>query len=319
MFYKLEGGFMIITFTLNPALDKTVEIANLQVGEVNRISSMRLDGGGKGINVSKVLKSMGQESVAMGIVGGNNGNAIKEYLAKLLISNEFVQADGETRVNLKIIDTVNGTNTDINESGFFVGEEVVNKVKEKLEAAVNLSDIVVFAGSIPKGVSTDIYFTLTNLCKSKGAKVFLDVDGEMFKEGIKAVPYLIKPNINELEAYFGRKLENVQQIAEACTQFIEMGIEKVVVSLGGDGALFITKDKTILGNGVKVRVKSTVGAGDSMVASLVLSEIKNHSLEETVKMAIATSAANVTVSGTQPAEFSEILKLTKLVSYTQLN
>ncbi len=317
MFREFEGGSMIITLTLNPALDKTVEIPGLNPGEVNRITSMRIDGGGKGINVSKVLKSMGLDSIAMGILGGNNGNAVKEYVEQLNIATDFVFADGETRVNLKIIDTANNMNTDINESGFFVTSDIVNKVKEKLINAVNPGDITIFSGSIPQGVSKDIYYTLTNMCKEKGAKVFLDVDGEMFKEGIKAVPYLIKPNIAELESYFGKKFNNIQEIKEACKYFIELGIQKVVVSLGGDGALFNTKDKTIISNGIKVNVKSTVGAGDSMVASLVLSELRGDTPEDTVKMAIATSAANVTVSGTQPAEYEEILKLKSLVNFTQ--
>ncbi len=309
---------MVITLTLNPALDKTVEIENFKLGEVNRIKSMRLDGGGKGINVSKVLKTMNQESVAMGILGGNNGNIIKNYVEELSISTDFVFTNGETRTNLKIIDTINNTNTDINESGFLVDEQTINKVIDKLKTTIKQDDILVLAGSIPNGIPKNIYYTLTNICKEKGAKVFLDVDGEMFREGIKAIPYLIKPNINELEQYFNKKLTTKEEIINECKQFIEMGIKKVVVSLGCDGALFITENKTIHALGIKVKVKSTVGAGDSMVASLVLSEIKGDSLEDAVVMAIATSAANVTVSGTQPAEYKEILNLVSKVSYSIL-
>lgn len=298
---------MIYTVTLNPALDKTVEIPSLTVDAVNRITSMRTDPGGKGINVSKVIQKLGGASVAAGILGGDTGRAILSALTEMGLTTLFHFVEGETRTNMKIIDPDNHTNTDINEPGVTVSEEILEKLLEELLAKVTKEDIVVISGSMPKGSPKDTYYTWTKAFREKGAKVILDADGDLLKAGLKASPYLIKPNNHELGALTGRALETPEEIAETAAELMkEYGIGKVVVSMGGDGAVYVTKDKTIYAGGLKVPVGSTVGAGDSVVAALAVSEEEGKTLEETVRLSTAVGAANVMCSGTQAAEYEVV-------------
>lgn len=309
---------MIYTLTLNPAIDKTVEIADLTLGGVNRITSLRTDAGGKGINVSKVLKTLGGESVAMGIVGGGGGEMIDAYLKDLGIATDFVKVDAETRVNLKIIDTEQKVNTDINEPGTAVTGDTMDSVFKKLDNALKPGDITVLAGSVPKGAPVDIYAKLVRLCNAHESMTVLDVDGALLSEGIKAKPYLIKPNIDELKRISGKPLDSLRDVTAYVKEIINGGIPKVVVSLGGDGALFCDKDAIYHAHGLKVPVRSTVGAGDSMVAAICYSLANGYDISKTITLAVATSAANVTQSGTQAAEYSLIESLMKQVSWEKL-
>jgi 1-phosphofructokinase len=305
----------IITITLNPAIDKTVEIENLKTGEVNRLSSVRLDAGGKGINVSKVVKSLGGESKALGFLAGKNGEYIKGYLDSLEIENNFVFVSGETRTNMKIIDRVKNENTDINEPGSPISVEDLIELDERIFSEVKEDSILVFSGSIPAGIPKNIYHTWIKKAKELGAKTILDADGVLLKEGVQAGPYLVKPNIHELESFYNEKLESTEDVIKVAKRFFEYGVEKIVVSLGGDGGLFIDKDNVIHAKGLKVPVRSTVGAGDSMVAALAVAMEREYSLEDTVILSSAASAANVMTSGTQPAELKDILELEKQVKF----
>lgn len=301
---------MIYTVTLNPALDKTVEIPSLRINEVNRITSMRTDPGGKGINVSKVISKLHGASVVVGILGGDTGRAILAALKELGLETCFHFVEGETRTNMKIVDPEMHTNTDINEPGVTVSEEILRELLAELLGKVTKEDIVVISGSMPKGSPKDIYFTWTKACREKGARVILDADGDLLKEGLKASPYLIKPNHHELSALAGKELETHEELeAKARELMEEYGIAKVVVSMGGDGALYVTREKTIYAEGLKVPVGSTVGAGDSVVAALAIAEERGMSLEDTVCLSTATGAANVMCSGTQAAEYEVIEEL----------
>ncbi len=310
---------MIYTVTLNPALDKTVEIPSLTVDAVNRITSMRTDPGGKGINVSKVISKLGGNSIAAGILGGDTGRAILSALESMGLTTCFHFVEGETRTNMKIIDPEAHTNTDINEPGVTVSEEILGELLTELLGKVTEKDIVVISGSMPKGSPQDTYYTWTKAFREKGAKVILDADGELLKAGLKASPYLIKPNNHELSALTGKTLETPKELEETARSLMkEYGIEKTVVSMGGAGALYVTADETIYAEGLKVPVGSTVGAGDSVVAALAVAEESGMSLEETVCLSTATGAANVMCSGTQAAEYEVIEKLITKVVYHRI-
>lgn len=189
---------MIYIVTLNPALDKTVEIPSLTVDAVNRITTMRTDPGGKGINVSKVIQKLGGKSVASGILRGDTGRVILASLEAMELTTWFHFVEGETRTNMKIIDPVNHTNTDINEPGVTVSEEILSSLLKELLKKVSQGDIVVISGSTPKGSPKETYYLWTKAFREKGAKVILDADGELLKAGLKASPYLIKSNDHEL-------------------------------------------------------------------------------------------------------------------------
>lgn len=310
---------MIYTVTLNPALDKTVEIPSLTVDAVNRITTMRTDPGGKGINVSKVISKLGGKSIAAGILGGDTGRAILSALEDMGLATCFHFVDGETRTNMKIIDPVSRTNTDINEPGVTVSEELLDELLSVLTDKVVEGDIVVISGSMPKGSPEDTYYTWTKAFSAKGAKVILDADGDLLRAGLKASPYLIKPNNHELSALVGRTLKTPEELAETARELMkEYGIAKIVVSMGGDGALYVTPDETIYAEGLKVPVGSTVGAGDSVVAALAAAEESGMSLEDTVCLSTACGAANVMCSGTQAAEYEVIESLIPRVVFHRI-
>lgn len=301
---------MIYTVTLNPALDKTVEIPSFTLDSVNRILSMRTDPGGKGINVSKVIQKLGGRSVALGILGGAAGKSILSALDAMGLESDFLFAEGETRTNLKVVDPVKHTNTDLNEPGLTVPEGLLKELLQKLLAGLEQEDLVVLSGSLPKGAEKDTYYTWVKACREAGAKVFLDVDGELLEAGIQASPYLIKPNHHELSALFGKKLTEPEELNRAARSLMKRyGVRKTVVSMGSRGALYVTEKETIYAEGLKVPVGSTVGAGDSVVAALAVAEEAGKSLEETVRLSTATGAANVMCSGTQAAEYETIQEL----------
>ena len=309
---------MIYTVTLNPALDKTVEIPGMALDTVNRITEMRTDPGGKGINVSKVIAKLGGESCAVGILGGESGRTLEKLLEDEPFATRFRFVEGQTRTNIKIIDREGHTNTDINEPGLTVTAAELDALLRELLAEILPGDIVVLAGSLPKGAPQDTYRTWTVACKKAGARVFLDADGALLAEGLKAAPYLIKPNDGELSHLAGKKLETLEELTAEGRKLLERGIERVVISLGGRGALYLRKGSTIYAEGLRVPVGSTVGAGDSVVAALAYAEAQGLSEEEAVRLSTAAGAANVMCSGTQAAEREAVEALLPKVRFTRL-
>ena len=310
---------MIFTLTLNPAMDKTVVIENFAPGAVNRIKTVRVDVGGKGINVSKCLKSLDCETTAAAFWGGAAGQRGIDFLRENGIGALTVQVAEDTRTNLKIVDPARHENTDINEPGPAVTAENLAELMEKLDENIAPGDILILSGSIPRGCPNTIYRDLIVRYQKKSAKVYLDADGENFRLGITASPTLIKPNIDELNRYLNANLTEISEIAEAAREFLKLGIEEVVVSLGGDGALLVKKGQCLKADGLKVPVQSTVGAGDSMVAALACGAEKGLSDEQRLKLAIAISAASVMCSGTQAPNAETIDKLYHQVNIREVN
>lgn len=309
---------MIVTITLTPALDKTVTLPGFAVDKVNRVQSMRLDAGGKGINVSKVLKALGTDSVATGIVGGSTGRFIQNSLEQDGIACDFTHVEQDTRTNLKVIDPVNHTNTDINEAGAPVSEETLEDVFSRACAHLGKDDIVVLAGKAPQGTSDTIFADWTRRFREKGVKVYMDADAALLIAGAAACPALIKPNDEELSRLMGRSFSGMDDLLAAARELVSRGIETVVVSLGGDGALFVTKDQALRGKGLKVPVQSTVGAGDSMMATLCHGAATGMSFEDTCRLAMAVSAATVMCSGTQAASMDTVQELLPKVEIVSL-
>lgn len=309
---------MIYTVTLNPALDKTATVENLRLDSVNRISELRVDPGGKGINVSKVVRELGAKTVAIALLGGHTGTMLRNMLAELGIDCKVLEVEGETRTNLKIKDPALKTNTDINEPGPEVTDEQLRGMLDGLVGEVGSGDIVVLSGSLPRGAAADTYKVWVAALKKTGAKVYLDADGDKLVRGIEAKPDLIKPNEIELGAMMGRTLDADEKIVEAARELIDGGLDRVMVSMGGAGALYVARDVTIKANPVKVPVGSTVGAGDSVVAALAYAQDKGLSLEDTMRLAMATGAANVMQSGTQAAPRELVDSLIDKVVVTKL-
>lgn len=304
---------MIITLTMNPAIDKTVEVPGFQLDQVNRVSDMHLDAAGKGINIAKVVKALGGHTKTLAFLGGKNGFFIEEQLKRERISLIPVAVDGETRVNVKVVDPQMRTYTDINEAGPLVTMEQLKSFEDQLIRYATSQSIVVLTGSVPPGVSKSVYREMINRLKSFGVKTVLDASGELFSRGLESGPMLVKPNHHELERFAGRPLKTDEEIIDAGMDILKKNVEIVVISLGERGAFFLMKDKTYHAKGLKVDVKSTVGAGDAMVAGLCYGIQKNIPLEETFALSVACSAAQVSVKGTQPPDLDKIYHLIKHV------
>ncbi len=304
---------MIITVTMNPAIDKTIEIENFEIGTLNRINKSIYDAGGKGINVSKTINAIGGETVAIGFVGGNAGNIIVNTLNSLNIKNDFVYLEEETRTNTKVFAN-NAPVTELNEQGAQVSDEKLNELIDKIKSYATADTIFVLAGSIPKGVPKDIYNTITKIVKEKGSKVLLDADGELFRSSLSAIPTLIKPNREELSEYANIKGEATrEQLIEVAQEFLNDGIETVVISMGKYGSMFLVDGKKYFCDPVDVKVHSTVGAGDAMVAGLAYSLEQKLSTEDTLRLSVATSAGAVTTIGTKPPSKELVDQLVKQV------
>ena len=309
---------MIYTVTLNPAIDKTAVIEEFCPGAVNRIGVLREDAGGKGINVSKCLKNLGADSTAVMILAGDTGNRLEKMLQVLGVPVLAVWAEGESRTNLKIVDPVKKENTDINEPGPVVSDALLEELKAKLGGRILPGDGVILSGSLPAGADRGLYGSWTACFRSLGARVYLDADGEPMKQGMAAVPYMIKPNDAELAALLGKERLSREEMTSEGRRLLETGIEEIVISMGGDGALFISREGCYYAQGLPVEVKSTVGAGDSMVAAMAFGDVRNLSREEKIRLAVAMGAGSVMQSGTQPPEANLVWELAKQVRVEKL-
>lgn len=291
---------MIITVTMNPAIDKTVEIEQLVPNGLNRIQKIEYDAGGKGINVSKTIHELGGESLAMGFLGGNAGKTIENVLTSWNIQHDFIWVEGETRTNTKVFEKSGGV-TELNEPGPVINEVQVEELIQKICEHTDKETLVVLAGSIPAGVDKNIYAAITESVHEKGGSVLMDADGELFRNALKASPDIIKPNQVELEEYIGADYRlSMGELKALAEKFQNNGIKTVAISMGKGGAM-IVRDKFVARcPALSVKAHSTVGAGDAMVAALAYSWDKKLGDEETVRLCMATSAGAVTTVGTKP-------------------
>lgn len=299
----------IVTVTLNPALDQTLYFAQFNVGQVNRVSKERLDPAGKGINVAKVIQSLGHDVAVTGFLGRENANIFEQYFQTHHIDNHFVKVDGANRINTKIVDETEGQVTEINFPGIQYFASNRQQLERVMKQLAEESKIFVLSGSLPEGAPLGIYREFIETLKRYDCKVFLDTSEGALVEGIKAKPYAIKPNVDELEQLMGHSMEYESDVLKAIETLISSGISKVVISLGEKGALVADGSKGLLVRPPDVRVGSTVGAGDALVAGLVFGEAKGMLLEEQARWATAVAAASVAQPGTQAGTLSDVEKL----------
>ncbi len=304
---------MIVTVTMNPAIDKTIDVESLQVGKLNRILRVEQDAGGKGINVSKTIKALGGESIATGFLGGNAGRSIENVLNGLGITTDFVQVNGETRTNTKVIEASSDL-TELNEPGVVITEGQLEALIQKLEGYAKEDTLFVLAGSLPAGVPKDTYAKMIEALHSKGAKVLLDADGDLFRRGVEARPDMIKPNRDELEEYAGLKERATdEELLEIAKTFTDKGIGTVAISMGSQGAMMIQGENKVKCPVLKIKAHSAVGAGDAMVAAMAYAWEQKLEFTETVKLCLATSAGAVTTIGTKPPSIEVVEELKKQV------
>ena len=284
---------MIYTLTLNPAIDYYMSMDDFKLGELNSLAEGYTLPGGKGINVSKVLKNFSTESRALGFVGGFTGDYIIKHLKDYKILNDFIELQENTRINIKL--KTKDSETEIAGKSPSILEENIQELLEKFKK-VSPEDIVILSGSVPNTVNKSIYADIIRLLP-KECKVILDTRGVPFVEGLKAGVFLTKPNNHELEEFFNKKLNTLEEIIQAGKDLQALGSKNVLISLGKDGSILITEKDIYVGNAPQGKLISSVGAGDSMVAGIVYGIAKGNLLKESYKYGIASGSSTAFSEG----------------------
>ena len=309
---------MILTVTLNAAVDKTYTVENFTIDRVHRPSSWRIVPGGKGINIARVYRELGGEAVATGFVGGHNGDYILQGMREEGLKCDFVRTAGESRVCIAILDPVGKTQTELNEVGPVVTDEEVQRLKLKFESLVPGMRYVIFSGSTPPGVPNSIYRELTELARHYGVPCILDTSGAPLAEGLEARPFMAKPNAHELSAVVGRQLGTIEEAAEAACDLNQRGIEIVVVTLGRDGALAATSDGVWRARPPEIPFVSAVGSGDALAAAFVYVFASGGSVLEALRLGVGAGAANAMTFGAGFCRREDIMQLAEQTEITEL-
>ena len=288
---------MITSISLNPSVDRTLTVENFATGGLNRVITSNDVAAGKGINVALTVSALGLDSECIGFMYRDNASIFEKRLMVNSTAYDFIWMDGEARTNIKVFDQSAGVVTELNESGREIDGESLKKMTELVCAHAENSDYLILTGSLPPGCPADYYATLIDAVAGLGCRCVLDADGERLKKGLESRPFMIKPNRFELETMTGRKLESIADIRDAARHYIDQGVEVVAVSLGADGAIILRDDVALYAPKLNIEVKSTVGAGDSMVAGLIAGFMAENDLEETFRMGMACATARCMTEG----------------------
>ena len=309
---------MILTVTLNAAIDKRYVVEGFRTGEVNRVKECTYVPGGKGLNVSKPASIYGAEVVATGFAGGHAGAYIEDALKPFGIRSAFYHVDAESRSCINIWDEVNQLQTEFLEPGFTLTEEDFAGFEAKFRQLVQEAKVVAMSGSVPKGLDGTAYQRLVKIVKDAGIPVILDTSGKLLEMGIEAIPTMIKPNIDEIRMLTGKRCDDISEIIEAARAIHERGVKIVAVSLGADGSLAVGDDGIFRARVPKIDAVNTVGCGDSMIAGFALGLSKGLPLEETLRLASAISAAAAMREETGFFVMEDMEKLLPQIEITRL-
>ena len=279
---------MIYTLTLNPSVDYMVQLEQeVRLGELNRTIFDAKFPGGKGINVSRVLQRLGVKNKALGFLGGFTGNYIENYLHNEQIETKFVQVTGDTRINIKLKASME---TEINATGPTINHDQIEQLK-KIIHSLTSDDMLVLAGSIPYAFSQTIYEEIIGICKKTQTRFVVDVEGNLLKNILSNKPFLVKPNHHELGMIFGKIFTTPEGAIPFAQKMIEMGAQNVIVSLAKEGAVFVNSDNILIAEAPKGEEKSSVGAGDSMVAGFLAKYEQTQNIEESFRYSVACGSA----------------------------
>ncbi len=300
---------MIATVTLNPSLDRRITVDGLKVDESNRWTNLRLYAGGKGIDVSRAVHEMGGRTIAYGFIGGHGGRTLEILLDEEGVPFSFTPIEQETRTNFIILDTRTSRQTIINAPGPHISKKELERFMEKLRRVYPRPDLLVVSGSIPPGVPANTYYNIILEAKNRGVRTILDSAGQWLAEGIKAKPYVIKPNVREAEGLLGTELPTEEAIIKAALDLVEMGVEIAVISRGKDGIIAATKESIFKAVSPPVRVRSAIGAGDCAVAGLALKLAYGEPLLEACRLAVAMGSAAALTPGTELCHRADVERL----------
>ncbi len=286
---------MIVTVTLNAAIDRTLTVPNFQRGQRHRASSGLALAGGKGINVARTLKALRVPVVATGLAGGQTGTRILEELTAEAILNDFVRIEGESRTSTAVVDPADGTFTEINEWGPAVRQEELELLLEKLDYLTQGAELVVFAGSLPRDVDDDFYGEAINALGRKGIAAALDCDGEPLRLGLEAEPLLVSPNQREAEAVVGHEFHDDEDFALALDQIADAGARNVIITTESGCFALLREDRVARRYRVvapRVEPMSKVGAGDTLLGAFIAARSAGRPAEDQLRAAVAAGAAS---------------------------
>lgn len=293
----LKPSPKIVTITLNPAIDISCTVPSFSVGQVNRIGQYQRDAAGKGINISKILRLYDYEVTATGFLGDQNLYLFDQMFTETSIQNNFITVQGQTRYNFKLLDPVSHLTTDLNFASFAPTKADCDAFLISLKQLCQDATHVILAGSCPPALSNDFFSEMRTIINSKNIKFYLDSSGNGLKQLLPTQPYFAKPNLAELEEFMGHKLNNLEDIIQAGKSLLATGVTTLAISLGENGALYFHKNEILQATPPMMIVKSTVGAGDAMVAGCLISDFEGLSLAEMAAKSMSLSLATLTVSG----------------------
>ncbi|TEW51449.1 1-phosphofructokinase [Psychromonas algicola] len=303
----------VVAVTLNPALDLTGNLASLKLGSLNLVDQGTLHAAGKGVNVAKVLSDLGAEVTVTGFLGCDNDSLFCNLFNEIKATDKFVRVTGSTRINVKLVEE-NGQVSDINFPGIYVSPQAIIEFEKTLFELAETHDFFVFAGSLAQGISPELCANWIQALKQRGKKVIFDSSGAALAAGVEALPWFIKPNEHELSELVGGKLLSLDDYQQAAERLANKGIEQIVVSLGAKGVMWLSKDgknlsKWRYGQPPEMKIVSTVGAGDSLVAGFCWAAMQGWQAELTLSFATAISALAVSQVGVGVANINIVTEL----------
>lgn len=309
---------MIHTITLNPAVDRELTVPEIIYDEVLRATEARIDFGGKGFNVSRILIGLGTLNKAVGFLGGRSGELLQDGLQSLGIATDFVWVPGETRTNVSIVTQSNDRYIKVNEKGPQIDAARQVELLEKIDQLAKPGDWWVIAGSLPPGISADYYAKIVHVLNAKHSQVLLDTSDEALRFGLQEKPYLVKPNALEAHVLTGLPVDTPQQIKTVAAAVRQLGAQNVVISMGKQGALLQTDQGTWLTHSPKIKEMNPIGAGDSMVGGLVYALSQGYSVKESLGWGVASGAATASLPGTQVGTLPLIESLLPKVVFEEI-
>lgn len=309
---------MILTLTMNPALDKVYAIDDFKVNKVFRPQAMTATAGGKGLNVARVASILGEKVIASGLIGGSTGIFIEEEIKKQGIDSQFLKIEGETRICINIMDKKNTTSTEVLEPGPIVSEKKYKLFLKHYRQILDSVEIIVASGSLPQGLPSDYYNSLAIIAKELNKKFLLDTSGIYLKEGIKEAPFMIKPNQDEIKMILGENLNTQKDYVKAIEIFKDKGISIPVISLGKDGCLVGLEDGVYKFTTPKIEVVNTVGSGDSFMAGCAVALSQGKNLIEIIKLGMACGTANTQFFQTGKVTTEKVAKFLKEITYHKI-
>ena len=314
-----QADACVTTLTLNPCIDKTIDVSSLNYGGVNKILAAHTDVSGKGINVSTVLRNFGVSTRCLGFNYSEGADVVERFLDGMQIPYRFVRVPGQLRINVKIFEQDRKRTTEYNNTGLSVPKEAVIRLLDLISSHMGKTEILTLCGSVPEGVPINIYRNIIENANVSGYKTILDASGEALREGIRGIPFMIKPNIQELKSAFREELESGKTLDDVIEYLLSLGIRYICVTVGKRGAYLITKERALYAEPVDVTIRGVQGAGDSMLAGMCKAILEDLSDEDILRLGMASAGGSLMRCGTLLCLKEDMEKLLPLVKIRQVD